>query len=90
MRALAPGELTFEVMRTHLAEIALVSDDEIVEAMIFLLERLKILVEPTGAVGVAALLHGRIAAARGRRVGVVLSGGNIDLPFLARFLSTAG
>ena len=87
MRALVPGELTFEVMRTHLNEIALVSDEEIVEAMRFLLERMKILVEPTGAVGVAALLAGRLAAARGRRVGVVLSGGNIDLSLLAQFLS---
>lgn len=87
MRALMPGELTFEVMRAHLNEIALVSDEEIIEAMRFLLERMKILVEPTGAVGVAALLAGRIAAARGRRVGVVLSGGNIDLSLLAQFLS---
>jgi threonine dehydratase len=87
MRALVPGELTFEVMRTYLDEIALVSDAEIVAAMRFMLERMKILVEPTGAVGVAALLGGRIPAARGRRVGVVLSGGNIDLSVLGRLLA---
>jgi threo-3-hydroxy-L-aspartate ammonia-lyase len=87
MRALVPGELTFEVMRTHLAAVALVSDAEIVAAMRFLLERMKILVEPTGAVGVAALLQGRIPAARGRRVGVVLSGGNIDLVALGGLLA---
>jgi threo-3-hydroxy-L-aspartate ammonia-lyase len=86
MRALVPGELTFEVMRTHLNEVALVSDAEIVVAMRFLLERMKILVEPTGAVGVAALLGGRVGACRGRRVGIVLSGGNIDLEMLSRLL----
>jgi threonine dehydratase len=90
MRALVPGELTFEVMRTHLDEIVLVRDEEIVAAMRFLLERMKILVEPTGAVGVAALLNGRLPAARGQRVGVVLSGGNIDLAFLGQLLSVAG
>jgi threonine dehydratase len=69
-------------------EIVLVTDAEIVNAVRFLLERTKILVEPTGGVGVAALLAGRIPAARGRRVGVVLSGGNVDAAVLARILTT--
>jgi threonine dehydratase len=86
MRALVPGELTFDVLKEHLEGVSLVSDAEIVAAVRFLLERLKLLVEPTGAVGVAALLAGRIPAARGRRVGVILSGGNIDLENLVRLL----
>ncbi|CAM02679.1 threo-3-hydroxy-L-aspartate ammonia-lyase [Saccharopolyspora erythraea] len=73
----APGELTFEVVRRLVDEVVLVSDDEIRAAMRLLFERLKIVVEPSGATALAALLAGR-APARGR-VGVVLSGGNVDL-----------
>ncbi len=58
-------------------EIALVSDEEIRAAMRFAFERLKIVVEPSGATPLAALLAGR-AGAPGRRVGVIVSGGNID------------
>ena len=54
--------------------IVTVSDAEIVDAMSFLFDRLKLVVEPSGAVGVAALLAGRVA---GERVGIVLSGGNV-------------
>jgi threonine dehydratase len=87
MRALEPGELTFEVLLAHLDEVVLVSDAQIVNAMRLLLERAKMLVEPTGAVGLAALLAGTIPQIRDRRVGVVLSGGNIDLAQLARLLA---
>jgi threonine dehydratase len=90
MRAIEPGELTFPILKSHLDEIVLVSDAEIRAAVWFLLERTKLLVEPTGAVGVAALLGGRIPAARGRRVGVVLSGGNLDRDGLARLLAAVG
>jgi threonine dehydratase len=86
MRAIEPGELTFEVVRRLVDEVVLVSDAQIVDAMRFLLERTKLLVEPTGATGVAALLAGRVPAARGRPVGVVLSGGNIDLSSLGKLL----
>ncbi|MEU1181477.1 threo-3-hydroxy-L-aspartate ammonia-lyase [Streptomyces sp. NPDC005820] len=72
-----PGELTFSVNRRLVDEIALVSDDEIRAAMRFAFERLKIVVEPSGATPLAALLAGR-AGAPGRRVGVIVSGGNID------------
>ena len=88
MRAIEPGALTFPILASHVDEIVLVSDAEILSAVWFLLERLKLLVEPTGAVGVAALLTGRIPAARGRRTGVVLSGGNMDRDGLARLVAT--
>lgn len=78
----APGELTFEVNRRLVDEIVTVTDAEIVAAMVFLLERLKVVVEPSGAVGVAALLAGRLEAA-GLRIGVILSGGNIGMARLA-------
>jgi threonine dehydratase len=70
----APGALTFEVNRELVDEVVTVGDAEIVDAMTFLFDRLKLVVEPSGAVGVAALLAGRIP--RGR-VGIVLSGGNV-------------
>ncbi|GHH01014.1 threo-3-hydroxy-L-aspartate ammonia-lyase [Streptomyces lanatus] len=72
-----PGELTFSVNRRLVDEIVLVSDDEIRDAMRFAFERLKIVVEPSGATPLAALLTGR-AGAPPRRVGVIISGGNID------------
>ena len=86
LQADRPGELTFEVNRRRVDEIVTVSDAEIVEAMAFLLDRLKIVVEPSGAVGIAALLTGRIEA-RGRRVGVVISGGNVGAARLAELLA---
>lgn len=71
-----PGELTFEVNRRLVDEVVTVTDREIVEAMRLLFERLKVVVEPSGAVGVAALLARRVPGV-GRRAGVILSGGNI-------------
>ncbi|HLF26500.1 MAG TPA: pyridoxal-phosphate dependent enzyme [Anaerolineae bacterium] len=82
----APGALTFPIMRQHLESIALVSDGELAEAVRFLLLRLKILVEPSGAAPVAALLNGRVSNASGKRIGVILSGGNIDPHQLAELL----
>jgi threonine dehydratase len=64
-------------------DVITVTDPELLQAMFFLWERLKIVVEPTGALGAAALLEGRIAA-RGRRVGIILSGGNADMKQLCR------
>jgi len=71
-----PGELTFDVIRERVDEVVVVSDAEIVETMRFLFERLKLVVEPSGASALAALLAGRIDL-RGLRVGVTLSGGNV-------------
>lgn len=82
MRNLTPGALTFPIMQRTVADIVLVSEEDIRAAVVFLLTRLKVLVEPTGAVGVAALLAGKAPAA-GERVGVMLSGGNVDAVRLA-------
>jgi threonine dehydratase len=83
------GELTYEVVRRHVEDVVLVNDDEIREAMAFILERTKLLVEPAGAAGVAALLAGRIPLAAGPVV-AILSGGNVDLDHLADLLGAAG
>lgn len=74
--AVTPGELTFSVNRRLLAGVELVDDEEIRAAMRLAFERLKIVVEPSGVVGLAALLAGRIDPLP-RRVGVIISGGNI-------------
>ena len=76
-----PGEHTFEVIRARVSAVATVSDTEIVDAMRFAFERLKLVLEPSGASALAALLSGHVEAA-GRRTGVILSGGNVDV---ARF-----
>lgn len=81
-----PGELTFEINRRLLAGVELVSDDEIRAAMEFAFERLKLVLEPSGACALAALLAGRIQDLPDR-VGVVLSGGNVGLE---RFLELLG
>ena len=73
----APGDVTFAVMREHVREIVTVSDDELRDAMRFAFERLKIVLEPSGAAGLAAVLNGRIPS-EGKRVGIVISGGNVD------------
>lgn len=83
IRVLTPGELTFPILKTHLADVLLVSDAEIVRAVRFLLFRAKLLAEPTGAVAAAAVLSGKLPIEKGARIGVVLSGGNVDPPLLA-------
>jgi threonine dehydratase len=71
----APGRLTWEVASQLVDEIVTVTDDQIVEAMRFAFERLKLVVEPSGAVGIAALLEGLVEAPS---VGIVISGGNVS------------
>jgi threonine dehydratase len=83
-----PGELTFEVNARRVDEIVTVSDDEIVEAMAFLFDRMKLVAEPSGAVGIAALLSRKVDA-RDRSVGVVLSGGNVGAARFAELASRA-
>jgi threo-3-hydroxy-L-aspartate ammonia-lyase len=73
-----PGQLTFPVIAALLDDVVTVSDAEIVETMRFLFERMKLVVEPSGASALAAVMAGRAAASAGGRVGVVLSGGNVD------------
>jgi threonine dehydratase len=72
----SPGELTWPIIQALVPEVLTVSDAEIVDAMRFLFERCKLVVEPSGASAFAALLAGRLGV-QGQRVGVVLSGGNI-------------
>ena len=74
------GQLTFPLVRANVDDMVTVTDDDLVEAMRFLWERMKLVVEPTGALGLAAALCGKVAV-EGRRVGVILSGGNVDLGF---------
>lgn len=74
----SPGELTFPVVQRLVDSVALVTDDEIRAAMTFAFERLKIVLEPSGASALAALLSGRVGSLP-ERVGVVLSGGNVGL-----------
>lgn len=81
LRTTKPGVHTFPLVQSLVEDVLLVSDDEIRDAMRFLLTRMKIVVEPSGAVGVAALLHGKLPAGI-RKAGVVLSGGNVDLKVL--------
>jgi len=82
LRAQTPGELTFPVVQSLVEGVLLVSDAEIRQAVRFLLTRLKILVEPSGAAGAAALLAHKLPAGI-RRAAVILSGGNVDVEFLA-------
>jgi threonine dehydratase len=82
MRTQQPGALTFPIVQRLAHTVTTVSDDEVKAAMRFLLLRLKLLVEPTGAVPIALLLSGRLDV-RGQRVGVILSGGNADPTLIA-------
>ena len=72
------GLLTFPLVRANVDDMVTVPDDALVHTMRFLSERMKLVVEPTGALGLAAALRGRVPVA-GKRVGVILSGGNVDL-----------
>jgi threonine dehydratase len=80
-RTSSPGRITFPLIMHYVADMLTVDDAGLLRAMWCLWERLKIVVEPTGALGAAALLEGRLDA-RGKRVGVVLSGGNADIRHL--------
>jgi threonine dehydratase len=86
IRTQEPGSLTFPIVQALGHGVLTVSDDEVKQAMRFMLLRLKLLVEPTGAVPVALLLSGRMNL-HGQRVGVILSGGNADPALLADVLS---
>jgi len=78
-----PGKNTFPVIRDLVDEIVLVEEEEIAQAIVALLERTKLLVEGAGAVGLAALMHGKVKDLRGKTV-CLLSGGNIDVKTIAR------
>ncbi|HEX4781539.1 MAG TPA: threo-3-hydroxy-L-aspartate ammonia-lyase [Usitatibacter sp.] len=85
-RTQAPGEITFPLVLENVHDVVTVSDAEIVEAMRFLWERMKLVVEPTGALAAAAAMTGRVNL-RDRRAGVILSGGNVDLKAAAKLFA---
>ena len=72
------GDKTFPVIKEHVTDILTVSDEEIVDAMRFLWERMKLVVEPSGAVSLAAVLKNK-SIFEGKTVGIIISGGNVDL-----------
>ena len=81
-----PGQLTFPIIRALVSDVLTVSDAALVEAMRFFVARMKIVVEPTGCLGAAAAFGGEVDL-KGARVGVILSGGNVDPVALGRFLA---
>jgi threonine dehydratase len=83
----APGELTFPILKKTAAEFVAVTDAEVAAAMRYAFATLKLVVEPGGVVGLAALLAKKVASAKGgQTVGLVLSGGNVDPDLFARVL----
>jgi threonine dehydratase len=86
-RTQAPGDVTFPLIVQHVDEMLTVTDEELLRAMFTLWERLRTIVEPTGALGACALFEKKLSlSASGRRVGVLLSGGNVDLQWAAAAL----
>jgi threonine dehydratase len=84
LQTTSPGAHTWEVGSRLVDEIVTVTDDEIVDAMRFAFERLKLVVEPSGAVGIAAVLQGKVAAPS---IGIVVSGGNVDAARFAELVA---
>jgi threonine dehydratase len=87
LRVQSPGTLTFPILQKTAEDVLTVSDDEIIETIRFFLFRMKLLVEPSGAAAAAAVMTGKLPRDT-RRVGVVISGGNIDTDLLSQFLAS--
>jgi len=83
------GDYTFPIIQALVEDIVTVSDEALVSAMRFFAERMKLVVEPTGCLAAAAAFTGAVPV-EGKRVGVIISGGNVDLGSFARFLAPAG
>jgi threonine dehydratase len=81
-----PAQRTYEMIRRYVDDVVTVDEEEIANAILLLLEREKTVVEGAGAVTLAALLNGRVPRARGRKVALVLSGGNIDMNVISRII----
>jgi len=79
------GKVTFPLVLRYVHDMVTVSDAELVSAMLFLFERMKIVVEPTGVLGIAGLLERKVQVPAAARVGVILSGGNVDVRDLCRW-----
>ncbi len=88
LQTTAPGELTFAIAREHASGVVTVSDDELRDAMRFAFERMKLVIEPSGAAALAALLTRRIPGVAGKRVAAIVSGGNIDPARYAALLTS--
>jgi threo-3-hydroxy-L-aspartate ammonia-lyase len=84
----SPGRLTFPVVQALVSRIATVSDGQLIATMRFFAERMKQVVEPTGCLAAAAVLTGVLGDLSGARVGIIVSGGNVDLSQLGRALQT--
>ncbi len=84
-RTHSAGVVTFPLILHHVHGMLTVTDAELLRSMFYLWERMKMVVEPTGALAAAALLEGKLSA-RGQRVGIIVSGGNVDLKTLARLV----
>ncbi|HEV7798809.1 MAG TPA: pyridoxal-phosphate dependent enzyme [Pyrinomonadaceae bacterium] len=85
LRVQSPGALTFPILQKTAEDVLTVSDEEIIETIKFLLFRMKLLVEPSGAAAAAAVLTGKLPLDI-KRIGVIISGGNIDAALLSKFL----
>ena len=80
------GDLTFALIRRYVSDIVTVPDEALIDCLRFAWERMKMVLEPTGVLGLAALRRGLVAA-EGRKVGVIVSGGNVDLELLRGWLA---
>jgi Threonine dehydratase len=89
LRTMQPGAVTFPIVKSLVDDVLLVTEEEMKQTIRFLLTRLKILAEPSGAAGAAAVLHQKLPR-RLKRVGVIISGGNIDLDMLAEICGQLG
>jgi len=83
----AAGALTFPVIQRLVRRVVTVSDAQLVATMRFFAERMKMIVEPTGCLAAAAVLEGALDGIRGQRIGIILSGGNVDLPRFASLIA---
>ncbi len=81
------GRLTFPLVLRYVHDMVTVSDREILSAMLYVWERMKILIEPTGAVSAAGLFEGKASPPAGSRVGVIISGGNVDVRDVCRWMN---
>ena len=85
LRSTSPGKLTFAILKDYLEAVALVSEDELRAAVRWLATKVHLVVEPSGAAAVAAVLHGKLPADV-RRIGIIVSGGNVEPSQLAQIL----
>lgn len=81
------GQLTFAIIREKVTDILTVTDEQLIQTMKWFAQRMKLVVEPTGCLAAAAVMHGVYAVQPGSRVGVILSGGNVDLTAYGQYLA---